>query len=119
MRIISVHVSGQFLTLFSRQCLFSVPLNVFDSSRKKIGIHVPLSRFPGVLDFCLSIRPKRICFDISSGCNSCDVGVLMQSACAFSLQVYILPACYFSIQYQVTHLMSGRYVNLFDGFDLI
>ena len=84
---------------------------------KKIGI--PLSRFPGVLDFCLSIRPKRICFDISSGCNSCDVGMLMQSACAFSLQVYILPACYFSIQYQVTHLISGKYVNLFDGFDLI
>ena len=85
MRIISI--SGQFLTLFSRRCLFTVSLNVLESSRKKLGI--PLSRFPGVLDFCLSIRPKRICFDISSGCNSCNVGVLMQSACAFSLQVYI------------------------------
>ena len=115
MRIISV--SGQFLTLFSRRCLFTVSLNVLGYSRNKIG--TPLSRFPGVLDFCLSKRPKRICFDISIGCNSCDVGVLMQSAYAFSLQVYILPACYFSIQYQVTHLISGKYVNLFDGFDLI
>ena len=43
----------------------------------------------------------------------------MQSACAFSLQVYILPACYFSIQYPVTHLISENYVNLFDAFDLI
>ena len=72
----------------------SQSLNVLNSFRKKIG--TPLSRFPGVLDVCLSIRPKRICFDIGSGCNSCDVGVLMQSACAFSLQVYILSALFLS-----------------------
>ena len=48
-----------------------------------------------MLDFCLSIRPKRICFDICSGCNSCYVGVLMQSACAFSLQVFYLTSLLF------------------------
>ena len=115
MRIISI--SEQFLTLFSRRCLFTVPLNVFDSSRKK-NWHTPV-QISWSARLLPVYRPKRICFDISSGCNSCDVGVLMQSACAFSLQVYILPACYFSIQYQVTHLISGKYVNLFDGFDLI
>ena len=51
--------------------------------------------------------------------NTYYITVLMQTACAFSLQVYILPACYFSIQHQVTHSISGKYVNLFDGFDLI